>query len=89
VLAVLAFVGWLIARPPRDERDAAVRLAVGYAVMFTLDPSTRFGYFAYPLALVGWLALSGQGQKQEQDPERRRPPLVGKLLPRRRAADAP
>jgi hypothetical protein len=89
VLAVLAFVGWLLVRPPRDERDAAVRLAVGYAVLFTLDPSTRFGYFAYPLALVGWLALSGQRQKQEQDPERRRPPLVGKLLPRRRAADAP
>jgi hypothetical protein len=64
VLAVLAFVGWLIARPPRDERDAAVRLAVGYAVMFTLDPSTRFGYFAYPLALVGWLALSRQGPEE-------------------------
>ena len=60
VLAVLAFVGWLLARPPRDARDAAVRLAVGYAVLFTLDPSTRFGYYAYPLALLGWLALSKQ-----------------------------
>ena len=65
MLAVLAFVGWLIARPPRDERDAAVRLAVGYAVMFTLDPSTRFGYYAYPLALVGWLALSRRGQSEQ------------------------
>jgi len=86
VLAVLAFVGWLIARPPRDERDAAVRLAVGYAVMFTLDPSTRFGYFAYPLALVGWLALSKLVQGEETDAaERRRPAPLRKLLPRREA----
>ncbi len=84
VLAVLAFVGWLIARPPRDERDAAVRLAVGYAVMFTLDPSTRFGYFAYPLALVGWLALSGRVQGKEEDAaERERPTRLRKLLPKR------
>jgi len=69
VLAVLAFVGWLIARPPRNERDAAVRLAVGYAVLFFLDPSTRFGYFAYPLALVGWLALS-RPSPRSVDPER-------------------
>jgi Glycosyltransferase family 87 len=86
VLAVLAFVGWLIARPPRDERDAAVRLAVGYAVMFTLDPSTRFGYFAYPLALVGWLALSKLVQGEKDAAERVRPALIGKLLPRRGAA---
>ncbi len=86
VLAVLAFVGWLIARPPRDERDAAVRLAVGYAVMFTLDPSTRFGYYAYPLALVGWLALSRRVQGEEEDAaERRRPAPLRKLLPRREA----
>ena len=86
VLAVLAFVGWLIARPPRDERDAAVRLAVGYAVMFTLDPSTRFGYFAYPLALVGWLALSRRVQGKEEDAaERRRPAPLRKLLPGREA----
>jgi hypothetical protein len=86
VLAVLGFVGWLIARPPRDERDAAVRLAVGYAVMFTLDPSTRFGYFAYPLALVGWLALSRRVQGEEQDAAtRRRPAPLRKLLPRREA----
>jgi hypothetical protein len=86
ILAVLAFVGWLIARPPRDERDAAVRLAVGYAVMFTLDPSTRFGYFAYPLALVGWLALSRPGQGAMDAAERRRPTLLRRPLPRRGAA---
>jgi phosphatidylinositol alpha-1,6-mannosyltransferase len=69
LLAVAAFVAWLLVRPPRDGRDAAVRLAVGYAVLFTLDPSTRFGYFAYPLALVGWLALS-KSKSTSADPER-------------------
>jgi phosphatidylinositol alpha-1,6-mannosyltransferase len=58
VIAVLAFVIWLLIRPPRDVRDVAFRLAVGYAALFTLDPSTRFGYYAYPLALLGWLALT-------------------------------
>ena len=57
-LAVVAFAAWILGCPPRSARDAAVRLAVGYAVMFTLDPSTRFGYFTYPLALLGWLALT-------------------------------
>jgi hypothetical protein len=58
VLAAAAFAAWLLRRPPRDVRDAAFRLAVGYAALFTLDPSTRFGYYAYPLALLGWLALT-------------------------------
>lgn len=58
VVAVIAFVAWLLLRPPRDVRDVAFRLAVGYAALFTLDPSTRFGYYAYPLALLGWLALT-------------------------------
>ena len=58
VLAAVAFAAWILLRPPRDARAVAWRLAVGYAVMFLLDPSTRFGYFAYPLALLGWLALT-------------------------------
>ncbi|HEX7164407.1 MAG TPA: hypothetical protein VF223_24580 [Trebonia sp.] len=59
LLAVIAFAAWLLSRPPRDTRDATVRLVVLYAVLFTLAPSTRYGYYAYPLALVGWLALTG------------------------------
>jgi hypothetical protein len=58
VLAVVAFAAWIILRPPRDARDAAWRLVVGYTALFVLDPSTRFGYFVYPLALLGWLALT-------------------------------
>ena len=38
VLAGVAFAAWILLRPPRDARDAAWRLAVGYAVLFILDP---------------------------------------------------
>jgi len=68
VIAVLAFAAWLLLRPPRDVRDATIRLAVGYAVLFTLDPSTRFGYYAYPLALLGWLALTPSEASQPEFP---------------------
>jgi hypothetical protein len=67
VIAVVAFAAWILRRPPRDARDAALRLAVGYAVLFTLDPSSRFGYYTYPLALLGWLALT---PRSSQDPRR-------------------
>jgi hypothetical protein len=69
VLAVVVLAAWLFLRPPRDARDVAVRLVVLYAVLFTLAPSTRFGYYTYPLGLLGWLALT-------------RPPAeAGDLLP--------
>jgi phosphatidylinositol alpha-1,6-mannosyltransferase len=64
LLAVLAFAAWLLARPPRDARDATVRLIVLYTVLFTLAPSTRYGYYAYPLALVGWLVLTSPGSER-------------------------
>jgi len=47
----------LVIRPPRDVSAAAWRLAVGLTLMFLLGPQVRFGYFIYPLGLVGWLAL--------------------------------
>ena len=53
-----AFVVWPIFRPPRDARAAAWRLAIGLTAMFTLAPATRWGYFVYPIALVGWLMLT-------------------------------
>ena len=69
LLAVIAFACWLLLRPPRDMRDATVRLIVLYAVLFTLAPSTRYGYYAYPLALLGWLALT-RGTPRTADTER-------------------
>lgn len=68
VLAAAAFAAWILLRPPRDARDAAWRLAVGFTVLFILDPSTRFGYFVYPLALLGWRVLT-----KTDDPERTAP----------------
>ena len=43
----------LVVRPPADTPAAARRLAL----MFALSPATRFGYFAYLLGLLGWVAL--------------------------------
>ena len=42
--------------------------------MFALSPATRFGYFAYPAGLYGFLALTGQGTGH------------GRLVPLTRAA---
>jgi hypothetical protein len=54
----LGFAFSLIVRPPGDVRAAAWRLAVALAVIFTLAPATRWGYFVYPIGLVGWLVLT-------------------------------
>jgi len=62
----------LVVRPPRDVPAAAWRLAIGLALMFLLGPQVRFGYFLYPLGLVGYLALTQE--KQEN------PPLAGDLV---------
>ena len=48
----------VLTRPPTDGRAAAWRLALGLAVMFTLAPATRWGYFVYPVGLVGWMVLT-------------------------------
>jgi hypothetical protein len=56
--AAITFVAWILLRPPRTAQAAAWRLAVGYAFVIVLDPASRFGYFAYPLGLLGWLALT-------------------------------
>jgi hypothetical protein len=70
-VGLLAVVGITVAallliRPPRSPRAAAWWLAIGLALMFTLGPDERFGYFIYPLGLVGWLALT-RPAKQTQD----------------------
>ena len=56
--AGLAVAAWTLLRRPADDRAAAWHLAAGLSVMVTLAPATRWGYFAYPLALLGWLALT-------------------------------
>jgi hypothetical protein len=48
--------------PLRDVRAATWRLAIGLTLMFALGPDVRFGYFIYPLGLLGWLALTGPNE---------------------------
>ena len=57
--AGLAVVASLVFRPLMDVRAATVRLAIALTLMFALAPEARFGYFAYPAALLAWLALAG------------------------------
>ncbi len=58
----LAVAVSLVVRPPRDVPAATVRLVVGLSAMFVLAPSTRFGYFIYPAALVLWLLAAKAGR---------------------------
>ena len=57
VLAGLAVAVSLVTDPPADAAAAIRRLAIGLTIMFALAPATRFGYFAYPVGLFGWLVL--------------------------------
>ena len=66
--AGLGIAIWIVVRPPRDVPAAAWRLAVGLTLMFLLGPQVRFGYFIYPLGLVGWLALTGASRGPRRGP---------------------
>ncbi len=59
----LAIAVSLVIRPPWDVPAATVRLVIGLSAMFILAPSTRFGYFIYPAAMVLWLLVSLAGRK--------------------------
>jgi len=61
-VAGLALAVSLIVRPPATPGQAATRIALGLTALFALSPATRFGYFCYPLALYGWVALTGAGR---------------------------
>jgi hypothetical protein len=68
-LGGLAVATSLVVRPPRTIAAATWRLILGLAVMFTLAPSTRFGYYIYPLGLWVWLRVS-QPEQAEPVPGR-------------------
>jgi hypothetical protein len=68
LVAGLAIAVSLVVRPPRDLRAATWRLAIGLALMFTLGPAERFGYFIYPLGLVGWLAITRHAAARQESP---------------------
>jgi hypothetical protein len=56
--AGLALAVSLVIAPPATPIRAAWRIALGLTALFALSPATRFGYFVYPLALAGWLAVA-------------------------------
>ena len=58
----LAIAVSLVIRPPRDVPAATWRLVIGLTAMFVLAPSTRFGYFIYPAALMLWLYVAKAGR---------------------------
>src|SRR5438552_18935796 len=64
----LAIAVSLVVRPPRDVPAATIRLVLGLSAMFVLAPSTRFGYFIYPAALVLWLLASQAGRVLDERP---------------------
>ena len=65
----LAIAVSLVIRPPRDVPAATVRLVLGLSAMFVLAPSTRFGYFIYPAAMVLWLLVSQAGRRSADQPD--------------------
>jgi hypothetical protein len=64
----LAIAVSLVVSPPRDVPAATIRLVLGLSAMFVLAPSTRFGYFIYPAAMVLWLLASQAGRKHADHP---------------------
>jgi hypothetical protein len=77
VVALLALAGLgvaalLVFRPPRTVTRAMLILVGALTLMFLLAPSTRFGYFIYPMALVIWLvaAVAAHQHAERQHAER-------------------
>ena len=64
----LAILVSLVVRPPRDVPAATIRLVAGLSAMFVLAPSTRFGYFIYPAAMVLWLLVAQAGRTLAERP---------------------
>lgn len=64
----VAIAASLVIRPPRDVPAAVWRLVLGLSLMFVLAPSTRFGYFIYPAALVIWLLVTMAGRRSNARP---------------------
>jgi hypothetical protein len=54
----LALGASLVVRPPADTMAAARRIAVSLAMLFTLAPASRWGYFVYPAALLGFVSMT-------------------------------
>ncbi len=54
----LAMAVSLVVRPPASTQAAARRLAVHLTILIALAPASRWGYFAYPVALLGFVSMT-------------------------------
>jgi hypothetical protein len=88
IAAAVLIAASLVVRPPADVPAATKRLAIALAVMFALAPATRFGYFSYPVALFGWLAMTS-GSARRAGPEIPAVPAAAPARPAGRIAPAP
>ncbi|HEY2443669.1 MAG TPA: hypothetical protein VGI31_11075 [Streptosporangiaceae bacterium] len=68
-LSGLAIAASLLLIPPKDVPSATWRLILGLALMFTLAPATRFGYYLYPAGLLVWLLVARIGRRVPAEPE--------------------
>jgi hypothetical protein len=71
----------LVVRPPADTQAAAWRLAVNLATLFALAPASRWGYFVYPAALLGFVSLARKslGAARPPHPPEAEPALAWRL----------
>lgn len=81
IAAAVVIAGSLVFRPPADAGAATRRLALALAVMFVLAPATRFGYFSYPVALLGWLAMTSQARAPAGPDRQAAEPAMGPAVP--------
>jgi hypothetical protein len=77
IIAGVAVAASLVLRPPAGTRAATWRLAIGLTLLFALAPASRFGYFVYPLALLGWLAITTRSRAAAQRGNTARIPAAG------------
>ncbi|MEV4637917.1 glycosyltransferase 87 family protein [Actinoplanes sp. NPDC049548] len=62
VILVAAACVHLWRHPARDVRTAVLQMAVLWTLIFSLAPAARYGYFIYPLLLLGLRNLLAAGQ---------------------------
>ena len=77
LIATVVGIGlWLVIRPPRTVESATIRLVVALTLMFVIAPSTRFGYFIYPAALLIWMLVCRTCRAAKQLPGEAPTPLA-------------
>jgi hypothetical protein len=69
VTLMTAVTVYLWRRPARDVSAAVLQTVVIWTLIFSLAPSTRFGYFVYPLLFLGLRNLLRRASGAQRDPD--------------------